>query len=59
MSIRHNKTKNNIMNYSKFILEVLGSVTSKPTKDQMQFAYIVYCGFNVTPQEALNISLDK
>ena len=47
------------MNYSKFILEVLESVTVKPTKDQMQFAYIVYCGFNVTPNEALNISIEN
>jgi len=46
-------------NYSKFILEVLKSVTVKPTKDEMQFAYIVYCGFKVTPLEAINISLEN
>ena len=42
------------MSYSKFILEALKSATTRPTKDQMQFAYIVcYCGFNLTIEESI------
>ena len=47
------------MNYQEFILTVLKLVTNKPTKDQMKFAYVVYCGFKINPLEAINISLEN
>ncbi len=45
--------------YQLFIAEVLKLVKNRPTKDEMQFAYIVYCGFNVSIKESINISLDN
>ncbi len=44
------------MKYQEFILEALRNTETRPSKDDMQFAYIVYNGFNVTPKEALEIS---
>ena len=45
--------------YQLFIAEVLKLVNNRPTKDQMKFAYIVYCGFNISIKESINISLDN
>jgi hypothetical protein len=42
------------MNYQEFILEALKAVTVRPTKDEMQFAYIVlHQGLNLNPQESI------
>ena len=38
----------------EFILEALKAVTVRPTKDEMQFAYIVlHQGLNLNPQESI------
>ena len=42
------------MNYQEFILKALQVVTTKPTKEQMQFAYIVlYNGFGLSVKESI------
>ena len=48
----------NIMNYQEFILEALKSTEKKPTKDEMQFAYIVlHQGFGLNPSESIKESI--
>jgi|14BtaG_2_1085337.scaffolds.fasta_scaffold11532_2 hypothetical protein len=46
------------MNYQKFITEVLKIQTIKPTKSQMQFAYVVlYCGFGLSIEKSIKESI--
>jgi len=47
------------MNYSEFISEVLNIVETKLTKIEMQFAYVIYTTFDVSVEEAIEISLEK
>jgi len=43
-----------IMNYQEFILKALQVVAIKPTKEEMQFAYIVlYNGFGLSVKESI------
>lgn len=42
------------MNYQEFILKALQVVTTKPTKEEMQFAYIVlYNGLGLTVEDSI------
>ena len=46
------------MNYQEFILEALKSTETKPTKHEMQFAYIVlHQGFGLNPSESIKESI--
>ena len=46
------------MNYQKFTTEVLKTKTVKPTKSQMQFAYVVlHCGLGLSIEESIKESL--
>ena len=47
------------MNYSEFISEVLNIVETKLTKTEMEFAYVMYTTFDVSVQEAIEISLEN
>ena len=51
--------KQNKMNYSNFISETLNSVETKLTKVEMKFAYVIYTTFDVSVEEAINISLEN
>ena len=48
----------NILNYSKFVTEALNIVETKITLDDMQFAYVAYTMFDVSVEQALEISLN-
>lgn len=42
------------MNYQEFILEALKEVTERPTKNDMQFAYVVlHQALGLNPKEAI------
>ena len=46
------------MNYKKFITAALKETNTRPTKNEMQFAYIVlYCGMGLSIAESINESL--
>ena len=56
LSIINNKTY--IMNYQNFISKALKSVTVMPTKDQMEFAYVVlFQGLNLSVEQSINESI--
>lgn len=56
-SIINNK-QTNIMNYQEFILRALKAVTLKPTKDQMEFAYVVlFQGLGLSVEQSINESI--
>ena len=47
------------MSYSRFIKDVLNTTDVLPTKDEMEFAYIViYNNFKVTPAEAIKFTME-
>tara|TARA_R110002012_G_scaffold53659_2_gene137826 strand:+ start:692 stop:838 length:147 start_codon:yes stop_codon:yes gene_type:complete len=46
------------MDYQKFIIEVLNTEKLIPTKEEMQFAYVVlYCGFGLSIKESIKESM--
>ncbi len=46
------------MNYQNFISKALKSVTVMPTKDQMEFAYVVlFQGLNLSVEQSINESI--
>lgn len=46
------------MNYQEFILRALKAVTLKPTKDQMEFAYVVlFQGLGLSVEQSINESI--
>tara|TARA_S200002703_G_scaffold145698_1_gene140210 strand:+ start:514 stop:690 length:177 start_codon:yes stop_codon:yes gene_type:complete len=48
------------MSYSLFIKDVLKTTDFIPTKEDMEFAYIViYSNFKVTPEEAIKLTIDN
>jgi len=51
--------KINKMTYQEFTLQALNTVNNKPSKNDMQFAYILFCGFNMSISEALKTSLSN
>ena len=52
------KHKQITMNYQQFILEALKIVNNKPTKDEMQFAYLVcYNVFGMSIEESIKESM--
>ena len=51
--------KQNKMNYKEFYTEALTMTETKLTKNEMQFAYIVYKNFNISVSDALEISIEK
>ena len=56
MSIINKKTY--IMNYQEFILRALKAVTVKPTKGQMQYAYVVlFQGLGLSVEQSINESI--
>ena len=45
------------LNYQEFILNILNMVSNKPTKEEMQFAYIVlYQGLGLSIKESIKLS---
>ena len=47
------------MNYQEFILETLKKVKTKPTKTEMEFAYLVlYKVLGLSPINAINESMN-
>mgnify|MGYP003153571003 CR=1 FL=1 len=43
------------MSYQDFIIEALKETNTKPTKDDMQFAYIVlHCGLGLNADQSFN-----
>tara|TARA_R110000851_G_scaffold251860_1_gene404352 strand:- start:51 stop:197 length:147 start_codon:yes stop_codon:yes gene_type:complete len=47
------------MTYQEFTLQALNTVNVKPSKNDMQFAYVLHCGFNMTVKEAIETSLNN
>ena len=46
------------MNYQEFILRALKAVTVKPTKGQMQYAYVVlFQGLGLSVEQSINESI--
>ena len=53
------KLKKIKMTYQEFTLQALNTVNNKPSKNDMQFAYVLFCGFNMTVKEAIETSLNN
>lgn len=46
------------MTYSNFITEALKATKTELTKDDMQFAYITFCGFDITVKDAVKLAIE-
>ena len=47
------------MTYQEFTIQALNSVNFKISKNDMQFAYVCFCGFKLSVLESVNTAINN